>query len=103
MEACSAAQVRGQFLQRIVPAYFLKFARAARTAALDGMGDAVGMVKHLQPGLAAGTELSLVDGMLRIAFELFRQAHLDQALLAVTHDFGFALHHPHQQAAARGA
>ena len=41
--------------------------------------------------------------MLRIAFELFRQAHLDQAALAMTHDFGVALHHAHQQAAARGA
>ena len=103
MEACSAAQVRGHFLQRIVPGYFLKFAGAARTGALDGVGDAVGMVQHLQPRLAAGTELSLIDGMLRIAFELFRQAHLDQALLAVTHDFGFALHHAHQQTAAGGA
>ena len=70
---------------------------------LMGLRDAVGMVEHLQSRLAARAELAAIDGMLRIAFELFRQAHLDQALLAVAHDLGFALHHAHQQAAARGA
>src|ERR1700722_12996870 len=41
--------------------------------------------------------------MLRVAFELLGQAHLDQALLAATHHLGFALHDAHQQAATRGA
>ena len=67
------------------------------------MRDAIGMIKHLQPRLAPRAELSLVDGMPRIAFEFFGQAHLDQALLAVTHHFCFALHNPHQQTATRGA
>src|ERR1700722_14393430 len=92
--------MRGEFLQGIVPGDLLKFAGAARAGALDGMGDTVGMIKHLQTGLTADAELSAIDGMLRVAFEFFREAHLDQALLAATHDFGFALHHPHQQAAA---
>ncbi len=75
-------QVRRQFLQRIVPGYFLKFAGAARAGALDRVRDAVGIVEHLKPRLAARAQLSEIDGMLGVAFELFRQAHLDQAVLA---------------------
>src|ERR1700722_19991234 len=67
------------------------------------MGNTVGMVEHLQPSLAAGAELSPIHRMLRVTLELFRQAHLDQALLAAPHDFGFSLHDAHQQATARGA
>ena len=33
----------------------------------------------------------------------FAKPHLDDAELALAHDFGFALHDAHQQAAARGA
>ena len=40
--------------------------------------------------------------MIGIPFQLFRQAHFHQAELAVAHHFRFALHHAHQQAAARG-
>ncbi len=61
------------------------------------------MVEHLQACLAAGAQLSLIDGILRIAFEFFRQAHLNQPLLTMTHDFCLALHNPHLQPAARGA
>ena len=71
-------QVRGQFLQRIVPGYLLELAGAARAGALDRVSDAIRMVEHLQACLTAGAQLALIDGMLRIAFEFFRQAHLDQ-------------------------
>src|SRR5271163_70557 len=91
------------FFQRIIPADCLELTRTAWAGALDGMGDTIGMVQHLQTRLATGTKLSLVDGMLRIAFELFGQAHFDQALLTTTHHLGFALHYADQQAASRGA
>src|SRR5580698_1359585 len=91
-----------QLFEGIVPGYFLELAGAARAGALDGVGDAVRVVEHLQPRLAAYTKLAAVDGMLWIALKLFGQTHLDQALLAATHDFRFALHGPHQQAAPGG-
>ena len=93
--------MRTQFLERIVPGDLLKLARAARAGALQRMRDAVGMVDHLKPGLAPRAQFAKIDGMLRIALELFRQAHLDEAGLAVAHDLGVALHHAHQQPATR--
>ncbi len=78
-------------------------AGSARASALDRVSDAIGMVEHLQACLAAGAQLSLINGVLRIAFEFFRQAHLNQPLLTMTHDFCLALHNPHLQPAARGA
>jgi hypothetical protein len=40
--------------------------------------------------------------MIRIAFELFRQAHLDHARAAFAHDFGVTFHHADERAAAGG-
>ena len=65
--------------------------------------DAVGMIGDLQRGLSAGTELALIDGVRGIAFDLFREAHFQDAELAVADDFGLALHDADQSAAAGGA
>ena len=58
------------------------------------------MIEHLKSGMTAGTKLAAVDGMIRIAFELFRQAHLDEARASVAHDFGVAFHYANERAAA---
>ena len=58
------------------------------------------MIEHLKSGMTAGTKLAAVDGMIRIAFELFRHAHLDEARASVAHDFGVAFHYPNEGAAA---
>src|SRR5215472_3345409 len=61
------------------------------------------MVEHLKGGMASGAEFAAVDGVIRIAFELFREAHLDEAGAAVAHDFGIAFHYADESAAAGGA
>src|ERR1700688_4435112 len=92
----------GQLLQRVVPGHGLKLTRAARPAALERVPQAVGMIDRLQPGLAAGTELAEVDGVLGVPFELFCQPHLDYTLLPVANHFRVAFHDADQQAASGG-
>ena len=57
------------------------------------------MIGHLKASLAARAELALIDGMVRIALQLFRQPHPEQAELAVSDHFGVALHHPDSETA----
>src|SRR5580704_15849861 len=91
--------MRRQFPKSIVPADLLKFARTSTPAALERIGDTVWMIEHLQRGMASRAKFAAVDGVFRIAFELFRQAHFDNTGAAVAHDFSVAFHHSHERAA----
>ena len=68
---CNAVRCAANSFSASSQRYFLKFAGAARAGALDGMGDAVGMVEHLQASLAARAELSPIDGMLGLPSSFF--------------------------------
>src|SRR6185437_4582235 len=61
------------------------------------------MIEHLQPSLAPRAQLARVNWILRAAFELFCQAHLDDATFAVAYHLGVALHHAHLKPASRRA
>ena len=50
-----------------------------------------------------GAQFPSIDRIFGIAFQLFRQSHLNHAPLAVTYHFGVSLHDTHLKAAARGA
>ncbi len=76
-------------------------AGAALARTLQRASQTIGMIDHLKASLAARAELAAIDGMKGIAFELFGKSHLDDAELALAHDFGFTLHHADEQAAAR--
>jgi hypothetical protein len=67
--------MRGQFGESIFPANFLKVRRAACTASVEWIGEAVGVVQHLERGVAPGAELAAVDGMIRIAFNFSSYTH----------------------------
>src|SRR5689334_13954964 len=90
----------GQIGKGIIPGDFLEIARAARPAALEGIGYAIRVVEHLKRSMAPGAEFSSVNGVIRIAFEFFCQPHLDQARAAVAHDFGITFHYADERAAA---
>ena len=64
------------------------------------MRDTVGMVGHLDGGLPAHAELTLIDGMLRVAFKLLGQPLGRHARLAVTNDLDIPFHDPYLQTAA---
>ena len=88
-------ELRDQFLDRLVPADLLKLPRASRPRAFERVSQTVGVVGHLQTRLPARAQFPLVDRMMRIAFELLGQAHLDEAQLAVPHHLGLTFHHPY--------
>ncbi len=94
--------MRGQFGKSILPTHYLEIGGAAGPPTLERIGEAVRMIEHLKGGMAPGAEFAAVDRVLRIAFELFCQAHLDQAGAAVAHDFGIAFHDAHESPAAGG-
>src|SRR5438034_4371644 len=92
-------ELRRQDFERLTPINLYKIPGAPRAVELEGRPEAVGMVKRLNPGLAARAKLSAVDGMSGIPFELFRQAHLDETDLAFANHFCFAWHHPDRKPA----
>ena len=76
-------EMRGQLGERRVPGNFLEIAGAARATELERIRQAIRVVEDLETGLASRAELAAVNRMLGIALELFRQAHLDDAGLAI--------------------
>ena len=90
-----------EFLDRIVPTHLLELPRAPRGRTLQRIPQPVGVIGHLKPGLAARAELSLVNGVPGIAFQLLGEAHFKEPQLPAANNFSFTFHHAHQRAAAR--
>src|SRR5277367_5541854 len=76
-------KLRDKLFDRFVPSNFFPLAGAAGAGALERSLDAVGMIGDLQCGVAARAELALTDRMRGISFDLFRQAHFQNAEVAV--------------------
>src|SRR5438094_5115774 len=79
-------EARYEICQRLVPRDFLELPAPARAASLERMREPIRVIRNLNGGLPARTQPPLIDRMRRIAFELLRHAHLDDALLAVASD-----------------
>src|SRR5262249_18611113 len=79
------------------------FARAPRTGPLHRLRYAVGVISELNRGLSTGTQTAAADRVLRIAFELFRDRHRDDAGLPVADRVDVGVHHADRHAAAGAA
>jgi hypothetical protein len=87
----------------LIPGDHRKGAVASRAAALEWLGDAVGVIGDLNCRLTARTQTALVDRVRGVAFELLRDAHTDDALLSVARRLDISFHDANAEAAAAGA
>ena len=93
-------ELRDQFGQRLFPGNLFKLAIPSRACALERMPDTVGMIGNFPSGLSARAELSLIDRMIGIAFQLLGQSHLRNAEPSIANDFGVTFHDSNRQPAA---
>jgi hypothetical protein len=96
-------QLRHEQLLRLFPGDRLILTRPALTRQLQRGLNAIRVIEHLQPRLAARARAAHADRMFRVPLDLLRLDRLDSALLAIDGTNRFPLHHADSNAAARGA
>src|SRR5262245_5518709 len=63
------------------------------------MANAIGMVSDFGGCLTSRAKLPLIDWILWIAFQFFREAHFRHAARSIPEDFDITRHHAHAHAA----